>query len=72
MTEELQDLRVENSLLRGTLWLTARSLKGYLDAKHRKVGEDTFALSVSGSVREKATEALARAQERLVEPGRGR
>src|SRR4051812_17649750 len=34
MTSDPQDLLVENSLLRASLWLTARALKNYHDAPH--------------------------------------
>jgi hypothetical protein len=71
MTSEPQDLQLENALLRGSLWLTARALKGYHDSKHTTT-DDGLQLTVPESLREKAAEALARAEKMLKEPEQGR
>jgi hypothetical protein len=52
---------VENALLRGRLWLTARSLKGYHDSKHEAVevdGAPMLQVTVSDVVRGKAGEVI--------------
>ncbi|WP_088255326.1 hypothetical protein [Fimbriiglobus ruber] len=71
MTDDPQSLAVENALLRGSLFLTARSLKNYLDAKHLPT-ESGLQLTVPEAIREKAADALARADGMLRDKGRGR
>lgn len=71
MTDVPQSLAVENALLRGSLFLTARSLKNYLDARHTPT-DDGLRLTVPEPVREKAADALARAEKMLRDEGRGR
>ena len=39
MTDERQDLKVENALLRASLWLTGRA-KDYHDSPHFEVDDD--------------------------------
>ena len=71
-----QELRVENALLRAALWLTARALKDYHDAPHRKSededGTPMLQVIVPASLRGKAAALLARAEKHLREPGSGR
>jgi hypothetical protein len=62
----ITDLSVENSLLRGSLWLTARALQNYHDAGHAKTDNPELRqLKVPASYREKAADALARADAML-------
>ena len=68
----MSDLAVENALLRGSLFLAARALKDYQDAPHCKVDVGKLQLIVPASLREKAADALERAQGLLQEPERGR
>lgn len=75
MTDEPRDLAVENALLRSCLWQTARRLKDYQDAPAFEIeDEETPALEVvvPASLRDKAAEALAKAQAMLKGQGRGR
>lgn len=70
---EPQDLRVENALLRGSLFLTARSLKDYHDVRHTNAEtEGMLQLTVPERLREKAGDAITRADKLLQDPGRGR
>lgn len=72
MTRDPQDLRIENTLLRSYLWQTARALKDYHDAEHRQGEDGMLELTVPESLRERAGEALERAQRMLKDEGRGR
>jgi hypothetical protein len=64
--EEAEQLNVENSLLRGTLWLTARSLKDYRAALHVKAGDpEMLELVVPATLPARADDALARADAML-------
>jgi hypothetical protein len=68
-----QDLKVENALLRGSLWLTANALKEYHDSPHFEIEDDgipKFEVIVTEITRSKAGEALARA-DRMLKDGRG-
>ena len=61
-------LRVENALLRGSLWMTARRLKDYQDAPAAKLdqdGREMLQVTIPSSLRESAAEALTKAQEIL-------
>lgn len=70
---ENDDLKVENAMLRGSLWLATRALKNYHDAPHTKADHPELRqLKVPASYREKATDAITRAQSLLVDRGRGR
>ena len=63
-----QDVRVENALLRGELFLTARALKYFLDSPHKKIevgGESMMEITVPQSLYDKARDALNRADRRL-------
>jgi len=70
MTEP-RDLEVENALLRGSLFLAARALKDYADARHTKT-ERGLQLTVPESLPVRAAEALVRAEGMLQGHGRGR
>jgi hypothetical protein len=75
MTDEPRDLQVENALLRGSLYLTARALRDYLDARHTRVehdGRPMLQLTVPESIQTKAALELAKAQQMLQDEGRGR
>jgi len=68
MTDERQDLKVENALLRTSLWLTAQALKDYHDAPHRErddAGRPMLEVVVPESLRAKAADALAKAEKML-------
>ena len=72
-----QSESIENSLLRGTLWLTVAALKRYKEAAHVELDGDEqerLALVVSPDAPAKAAEAIARAEAMLQRPGaeRGR
>jgi hypothetical protein len=72
--ERTSDLRVENALLRGTLFLTARALRAYHDAPHFEIDDDgieKLEAIIMPSTREKAADALDRADKLLREPERG-
>lgn len=74
MTSHPQDLRVENSLLRAALFLTARALKDYHDAPHFEIddaGRPMQEVIVPESLRERAAAALERADRILKEPDQG-
>lgn len=66
----ITDLQVENATLRGTLYITARRLKDFLDAPARKLGEDRLRITIPKSLHESGTVALADAQARLRDEGR--
>ncbi|OWK39475.1 hypothetical protein [Fimbriiglobus ruber] len=71
-----QDPVVENALLRAALWLATKSLKRYHDAKHTKVeaeidGSPRFQVIVTEEARQKAADAIARAEGMLQGKGRG-
>jgi hypothetical protein len=76
MTDETPDPNVEIALLRGCLWMTARRLKDYHDSPHFEIeSEDDIPgmeVIVPASLREKAAEALEKAQQMLKGEGRGR
>jgi hypothetical protein len=75
MTADQSDLRVENALLRGSLWLATRALRGYHDAPHFEIddhGVPKMEVIVQQGVREKAGDALERADRLLQAPERGR
>ena len=72
---EPQDLRIENALLRSSLWLAARTLKDYQDAPHFEIDDDgrpMVEVIVPESLRTRAADALARAEKMLKDEGRGR
>jgi hypothetical protein len=74
-SDSSQQLKVENALLRASLFLTARALKSYIDALHFEIDDDGCPMReviVSPSLRNKAAEALAKANAILKEPERGR
>jgi hypothetical protein len=75
MTDEPQDLRVENALLRSLLWQTARRLKDYQDAPAFEIEDEeapALEVIVPASLRHTAAEALEKAQQMLKGVGRGR
>jgi len=75
MTHDDQPLRVENALLRGVLWLTARALEGYHNAAHFEIDDDgrpMLEVIVPEEVREKAAAVLTKANELLKDQERGR
>ena len=75
MTSDLQDLRVENGLLRAALFLTARALKDYHDAPHFEIddgGRPMQEVIVPESLRDRTAAALERADRILKEPEQGR
>ena len=68
MTDDLQDARVDNALLRGSLYLTARRRKDYQEAPHFEIEDDgrpMLEVIVPPSLREQSAEVLARAQAML-------
>ena len=68
---EITDLKVSNSLLRGSLFLTTRALKDYHDANHVPMkNPDMLRLTVPASYRERAADALVRADILLKDQGR--
>ena len=73
--DALSQLNVENALLRGNLFLTASALKDYHDSPHFEIDDDgvpKMEVIVPESLRQKAADALARAQAMLKDEGRGR
>ena len=71
--EALSQLRVENALLRGCLYLAARALKDYHDAPHFEIDDDgtpKWEVIVPEPLRAKAADALERAQGMLKAGGR--
>lgn len=73
MTHEIQELKVENVLLRASLRLTANALHDYHTSKHIKTeDEGMLALTVPESLRPRAADALDRADKMLKEPEKGR
>ncbi len=69
----ISELRTQDALLRGSLFLTARALKSYHDTKHIKTSDPELRqLTVPVSFQVKATDALARADNLLRDQGRGR
>jgi hypothetical protein len=73
MTDDPQQLKVENALLRGSLFLTARVLRDYHDARHTKIDDDGIPMlqvTVHDLVRNRAAAALARADRMLKDQGR--
>ena len=67
-----QQLRIENSLLRASLFLTARALKDYHDSKHVKTEQEGMVqLTVPESLRARAADALTRANRMLKEQEKG-
>lgn len=75
MSTDQQDLKVENALLRASLWLTARALKDYHDAPHFEIVDGDrpmLEVIVPELLRAKAAGALAKAEKMLKEEGRGR
>jgi hypothetical protein len=68
------DPRVENALLRVALSATARALKSYFDAPHVELDDDgvpKLEVIVPEDTREKASDALAKAQKLLQESEKG-
>jgi len=66
-------LKIESTLLRASLFLTARALKDYYDSKHTEVEGGWLQLAVPESLRSRAADALVRAEGMLREPdGSGR
>jgi hypothetical protein len=75
MTEDPRDLKVENALLRGSQYLTARALKDYQEARHVKVdhnGGPMLQVTILESIRTKTIEVLAKAQPILRDEGHRR
>lgn len=75
MIPEPQDLKIENAMLRGCLYLTARALKDYQEAAHFEIDDDgrpMLEVIVPESVRTKAADALERADKLLREPDKAR
>ena len=71
----ISDLNVENSLLRGCLFITARRLKDYQDAPAFEIDDDgtaTLEVIIPAELREKGAEALEKAQQMLTGKGRTR
>lgn len=69
------DLRVENALLRSSLWLAARALRDYHDAPHFEIegdGPPMREVIVPETLRPRAADALVRAEKMLREPEQGR
>lgn len=67
-----QQLRVEIALLRGALFLTTRSLKDYHDSKHSPAEiEGILHLTIPETLREKAGDAITRADKLLRDENRG-
>ncbi|MCE9567429.1 MAG: hypothetical protein K8U57_35965 [Planctomycetes bacterium] len=69
---EPRDLTVENALLRGSLYLSTRALKDYHDSKHTPTDDGRLQLTVPESLREKAGDAIARANNLLRDDGPGK
>lgn len=70
--EALTQLRIENSLLRASLFLAARSLKDYHDSKHVKSEQEGIVqLTVPESLKTRAADALSRAEKMLKDQDRG-
>lgn len=72
MTDDQADLKVENAILRASLFLAANVLKDYHGARHTKAGDGRLQLAVPESVRDRAGQALERANGLLQDRGRGR
>ena len=75
MTDEPTDLKVENALLRGCLFITARRLKDYQDAPAFEIDDDdgpALEVIIPAELREKGAEALEKAQQMLTGKGRTR
>jgi hypothetical protein len=75
MADEPTDLKVENALLRGLLWMTARRLQDYQQAPAFEIDDDgspALEVIIPASLREKAAEALEKAQQMLKGEGRER
>ena len=73
MTADQSDLRVENALLRGSLWLAIRALRGYHDAPHFEIADDgvpKMEVIVHQGVREK--QEMRRGDPSPLLPGRVR
>lgn len=71
---EPRDMTVENALLRGALWLATRSLKRYHDAPASEIEMNGTFMSqvvVPAETREKAADAIARAERLLCDRSEG-
>ena len=74
MTEP-QDIKVENAILRGLLWTAVRRLKDFHEAPHFEIEDDgrpMVEVIVPDSLRDKAAEAIEKAEKMLKEPEQGR
>lgn len=71
MTDQ-RDAAVESALLRASLFLTANVLKDYATAKHTLLEDGWRAVRVPEGVRDRAVDALARANGMLRDQGRSR
>lgn len=69
---EPRDAQVEIALLRGALWLSTRALKDYRDSKHTPTDDGRLQLTVPESLRERAGDAIVRANNLLRDDGRPR
>ncbi len=75
MTSDPDQLKVENALLRGLLWTAVRRLKDYQEAPAFEIddnGRPMMEVVVPLGLREKAGEAIAKAEKMLKEPEQGR
>jgi hypothetical protein len=69
--DQQRELRAENSVLRGALFLTTLALRKYYDAPHFEIddeGVEKLEVIVLPSTREKAGDAINRANQLLREP----
>ena len=71
-TPTTNPLAVENALLRAALFLCTSSLKGYHDSPHSKPESYRQTVTVHEGLRERAGDAIARADRLLREPEHGR
>ena len=63
--ESIDSLKVENALLRASLFLASRALKDYRDSKHVKTKDgEGFQLTVPASLPERAETALEKGRRR--------
>jgi hypothetical protein len=69
-----RDMAVENALLRGALWLATKSLKRYNDAPSSEIEMNGIFMSqvvVPAETREKAADAITRAERLLSDRSEG-
>lgn len=69
MANEPLDLKIENALLRASLWMTARRLKDYQDSPAFEIEDDgnrpMLEVIIPASLRDQSAEALSKAQAML-------